>query len=217
MVNQKLSVLVHQRSVKEYLHEGEIWIEGKKDSEYVIKVHNNSPDRVLAVLGVDGVSVMDGKPASFTGPGYIISPWGQLDVPGWRLDNSSVAKFKFGSPQESYATSKGQENSVGVIGCAIFKELTAVQYFPAIFPNITYAPQDINPWHTRPYATYCSSSIEVKGMSCNASNGVASASLYVADSGPSLGTVFGQQSQHQVQTSTFTKVSETPALVLRVR
>lgn len=118
----EFDVLVHGKSVTKFVHEGRVYIEGKARSEFTLLVRNNSADRVLAVMTVDGLSVMDGKKGSLDGNGYIVNAWQTLKIPGWRLDNEGVAKFVFGAIGGSYAAKKGAPRDIGVIGCAIFQE-----------------------------------------------------------------------------------------------
>jgi hypothetical protein len=122
MPTYEFDVLVHGKSVLKYKHEGRVYIEGRPKTDFTLLVRNNSGSRVLAVMTVDGLSIMDGKKGSLDGNGYVISPWQTIKIPGWRLDNDDVAKFTFGGIGGSYAAAKGQPRDVGVIGCAIFEE-----------------------------------------------------------------------------------------------
>ena len=122
MPTYEFDVLVHGKSVVKYAHEGRVYIEGRPKTDFTLLVRNNSGSRVLAVMTVDGLSVMDGKKGSLDGNGYVINPWQTIKIPGWRLDNDDVAKFTFGSIGKSYAAKKGEKRDVGVIGCAIFEE-----------------------------------------------------------------------------------------------
>ena len=118
----QLEVLVNGRSVKEYPQLGKVFIEGRKGSEFTIRVHNHSSRRAVAVISVDGLSVMDGKTASTDGVGYILEPHGFTDVPGWRLDDDEVARFFFSSLPEAYAAKMDKPANIGVIGTAFFFE-----------------------------------------------------------------------------------------------
>lgn len=120
--NFEVAVLVHNRRVREFTHDGEIYIEGRDGQSYKVRVINSSDRRILAVVSVDGLSVMDGKEARLRSGGYVIDPHGHIDIPGWRLDNSAVAKFVFGDADASYAAKMGKRTNIGVIGCAIFEE-----------------------------------------------------------------------------------------------
>ena len=67
--------------------------------------------------------MLDGKSASPRKRGYVIGPYGKLNVEGFRRSYESVAAFRFGSVDSSYAArSTGSSRNVGVIGAAVFKE-----------------------------------------------------------------------------------------------
>ena len=97
-----LEVRVNGRKLREYQHEGQIWVEGRKNSDFKIRLRNDGFCRVMAVPSIDGLSVMDGEPASYTSGGYIIDPRGHIDVPGWHLDDDRIAKFRFGNEKQSH-------------------------------------------------------------------------------------------------------------------
>lgn len=119
----EMEVLVNGQSIMEYGHtDGKTYVEGRRGSEFTLRVRNRTSDKVLAVVSVDGLSVMNGKTASFDSGGYVVGPHGYVDIPGWRLDNREVAKFFFSHLEASYAAQMDKPQNVGVIGCAIFKE-----------------------------------------------------------------------------------------------
>jgi hypothetical protein len=118
----ELDVRVHGHEVKEYLHEGKTYIEGREGSEFTLWVVNHTPKTVLAVVSVDGLSVMDGKDASFNSGGYVLKPYEKFEIPGWRLDLKNVAKFIFTVAGKSYAATSDKPKNVGVIGCAFFAQ-----------------------------------------------------------------------------------------------
>jgi hypothetical protein len=102
---------------------GNNYVTGIAGRRYTIVVKNHSPGRIEAVLSVDGLDVIDGKPASTKKRGYLIDPFGDLEVEGFRTSTTSVAAFRFGSVDESYAAKKhGNTRNVGVIGLAVFHE-----------------------------------------------------------------------------------------------
>jgi len=110
-------------SLDNYWWRGGRFVIGKKGRSYQLKVKNLSISRVEVVLSVDGLDVMDGKPASTKKRGYIIAPGKTLVVKGFRTSESSVASFKFSSVSSSYANLKhGNTRNVGVIGLALFTE-----------------------------------------------------------------------------------------------
>jgi hypothetical protein len=120
--NFELDILIHGSKARTYKQDGRVYIEGREGTEFSVLLKNNTPQRVLAVLTVDGLSVIDGKEGSFKSGGYILDPWESTKVPGWRLNNKEVANFEFASPNKSYAAKKGRGGNLGIIGCAFFYE-----------------------------------------------------------------------------------------------
>jgi hypothetical protein len=118
----KLNILVKNRVVDEFYHEGKTFIEGRKGSDYTIQYHNNSSNRVKVVLSVDGLNVISGD-TDWT-RGYVVESWATVNVPGWRKDNNNVAQFVFSSQRGSYNqhNDEGDARNIGVIGAMVFQE-----------------------------------------------------------------------------------------------
>jgi hypothetical protein len=97
---------------------------GEQGRRYSIVLRNETDYRLEAVMSVDGLDIMDGRPASLYKRGYILRPRQRIIVDGWRRSMSTVAAFRFSSVRDSYAQQKhGDSRNVGVIGVAIFNEL----------------------------------------------------------------------------------------------
>jgi hypothetical protein len=115
-------------------HEGRAYVVGRPGNEYQVIVRNRRGEDVLAVVSVDGVNVMDGKTASPSQGGYVLSPWKRLDIRGWRKSMDEVASFYFTSLGDSYAGRTGRPQNVGVIGVALFNR-KPVHHQPAPEPS----------------------------------------------------------------------------------
>jgi hypothetical protein len=126
-----VDVLVNNRSVKQYHHHLETFIEAKIPSEYSIKIKNRTGQRKLAVVTVDGINVIDGQSGGSSNAGYILPPWESITVNGFRTSNSEVHPFVFSTKENSYAAkseeTQGDTRSVGVIGVRILSERTKPQ------------------------------------------------------------------------------------------
>lgn len=123
MTNYTVDVIVNNKSVTTYSHEGQTFIEGRPKSEYKIKIRNYEPRRIKVVVSVDGLSIIDGLPASESSTGYVINAYDSLEIDGWRVDDNNVRKFVFGSKKDSYAAKSGQgTQNTGVIGIMAFTE-----------------------------------------------------------------------------------------------
>ncbi len=103
---------------------GDRWfVVGEEGRRYAIVVRNQSDYRLETVLSVDGLDVIDGRPASLRKRGYVIDPHRTLVVDGFRQSAEAVAAFRFSPVRESYAQEKYRNTrNVGVIGVAIFNE-----------------------------------------------------------------------------------------------
>lgn len=109
------------------------WVPGVPGHRYSVRLVNRSGERLLAVLSVDGVNAVSGETASTQQTGYVLGPWQQMDVDGWRKSLSQVAAFEFTSLGDSYAARTGRPGNVGVIGVAVFRER---RYPPAPPPYV---------------------------------------------------------------------------------
>lgn len=103
---------------------------GEVGRRYTIVLSNQSPERVEAVASVDGLDVLDGKPAAFSKRGYLVAPWSTLAIEGFRKSQDEVAAFRFGSVRDSYAAKTSGDRHVGVIGVAVFEERGARPAWP---------------------------------------------------------------------------------------
>jgi hypothetical protein len=110
------------RMLPGYQAGGKTFAIGEAGTRYTIVIRNNTPARFEVVASVDGLDVMDGRPASFSKRGYLINPNDSLEIDGFRTSESEVAAFRFGSVRGSYADKKGDDRNVGVIGIALFHE-----------------------------------------------------------------------------------------------
>ena len=95
---------------------------GQNGQRYTIVIRNNTNERFEVVLSVDGLDVLDGREAAYGKRGYLIDPYGTLEVEGFRQSSDAVASFRFGSVSDSYAARTGSARNVGVIGAAAFGE-----------------------------------------------------------------------------------------------
>ncbi len=103
-------------------HDGKLFIAGAPGHRYGIRVKNQTGQRVMAVVSVDGVNAISGKTASPDQDGYVLDAYQGMEVDGWRKNMSEVADFNFTSLSSSYAAKTGRPDNVGVIGIAVFRE-----------------------------------------------------------------------------------------------
>src|SRR5690242_1413855 len=119
-----LQVLVNGRPLQEYAYQGEWFVEGMIGRNFTLRLGKvQLYRRAVAVISVDGLSIMDGKPAKADGSGYIIESGDRyIEIPGWRLNDKEVAAFFFSSLPEAYASQMGKPTNIGVIGAKFFYE-----------------------------------------------------------------------------------------------
>ena len=97
-------------------------IVGHDGERYRILVRNATTARFEVVASVDGLDVMDGRPANPRRRGYIVDPNDTLVIDGFCTSEANVAAFRFGAVADSYAAQTSGDRNVGVVGLAIFSE-----------------------------------------------------------------------------------------------
>ena len=119
-----------------YRHAGRSYVAGRPGARYAIGLRNQTGERVLAVLSVDGVNAVSGETAAWGQTGYVLGPQVPYQITGWRKSDQEVAAFEFTALPESYAARTGRPANVGVIGVAVFRERPV----PAVSPPVTVPP-----------------------------------------------------------------------------
>jgi hypothetical protein len=162
----------------------------------------------------------DGRPSAFDRRGYVIAPHGEAVIDGYRLDERSVAAFRFSSVPRSYASRMGDARDVGVIGVAVFPE----RQRPALVRPPWLAERGGVPYD-RDRAPAPAPSEHEQGTRAEAP-GAKSArpalegrapGMAPRDDRPGLGTEFGEEHGSHVERVAFERASSRPAAVLTVR
>jgi len=236
-----LEIRVHGRPVREYHHNSEIWIEGRKGSDFTLRIANLTAKRVLGVPVIDGLSVMNGEEASYDSGGYVLNPFQFMEIPGWRLDNDKVASFRFNKTGKSYAGKTGKPQNIGVIGCAFFEEKQPeikIRYegtpigckgisnpgvrsrsflrgqslgTPISDCNMDWSPSSNYSHSAGGMQTNCSGEVERGGEIREDSGQIMNSAV-----SPSLGTEFGAEMGHRVVTTTFQKAHDKPDVEMTI-
>lgn len=167
MANYEVDILVNGKPIKQFRYKGDYFIEGRKGSNFELKFTNNTWKRVEVVPSVDGLDVIDGEECGIESSGYVVNARDSITIPGWRLDNDTVAEFIFKDKKKSYASRSGKGTSnVGAIGFMVFEEKQYV-YIPPINPSPPWTPYPYphpwdnpwdNPWLPRPHGPWFGSS-----------------------------------------------------------
>ncbi len=127
MKTDKLEVSIETtngRPMRSYSHEGKTFVESYENSVYQIRVKNKTDRRMKAVISVDSLNIVNGKPASNdpAETGYIIGADEEQVFKGFRVDDDNVAAFTFVKREKSYATEKGEGQGNGVIAVRAYEE-----------------------------------------------------------------------------------------------
>jgi hypothetical protein len=99
------------------------YVEGSVGERYIIRITNPTERRIEAVVSVDGLDVIDGENGDLRKRGYVVPPYGETRIEGFRTSQADVATFRFSSVGGSYAGQKGKARNVGVIAVALFEEV----------------------------------------------------------------------------------------------
>lgn len=211
-----LSVLVNGRPIKTYSHESKTFVEGREGSDFTLRIQNTAFSRVLAIVSVDGLSIMDGKPAGNDSGGYVLSALETIDIPGWKLDANAVAKFVFMEKKASYSAESGQgTRNVGVIGVKSFSEKIYYQYRQSYdcWNNGAFALGAGEPFFGCSLADSAISKSAMCGFGATAANAVGQNSAEVMSLN-SIGTGFGQETEFKTTTVSFEKCYALPDVVI---
>jgi hypothetical protein len=139
------------------------------------------------------VNVVTGDTAAFDQPGYVLTPGQRYEVNGWRKSRRAIAAFEFTSLPRSYAARTDRPDHVGVIGVALFRENA-----PYRMPQ-----QDHGPFNRGAPAP----SPELQGKSHRSG----------PQAGQELGTGHGDIERDRVGQTDFSRRSDRPDEVIRIR
>lgn len=122
--NYELSVCVGGRPLREYGHKGLTYVEGRQGHLYTIRFRNNTAARVLAVVSIDCLDVVDGKPATNESRGYVVPGYQSFSVKGWRTSKKKVNTFIFGTKSRANSTQSqdGDDTNCGIVAVKVFSE-----------------------------------------------------------------------------------------------
>ena len=197
-------------------HRGRTYVLGALGQRYLLRFRNGSGRRVEVVASVDGRDVLDGRPASLGRRGYVVAPWGEVTIGGFRLSPDAVAAFRFSTVPRSYAARKGDARDVGVVGVAVFPERPP-RYAP---PRPPYVPPEApSDGGARDEAERRAEALPPPSTAPAPEGGVASGAptRSKAAERPGLGTEFGEEHASRVEATTFERASERPEAVLTFR
>ena len=242
----QLKVVVGGKSIQEYHKDGQAFVEGRQGSNFALELTNLTPRRALVHPTVDGLSAMTGKEASRRDNkhGYVLGPFQEVLVPGWRLNDEEVAQFFFAGAGKSYAEKTGKGRDKGVIACAVWEEIsrfsinTVSGWRPSgggqLFgsggggsvPTLDCHFMDTgdaapvsadSPVANAIDETKSAGGLQAEMCSVEPERRTRSRKRLLRTAGvQNLGTGFGERTEHHVQTTTFNSATEEPICVATI-
>lgn len=163
----EMTLEVNGRSMREFTHESKNYVESREGTQYSVRLTNNTGGRVLAVLSVDGVNAISGKPTSDdpSEAGYVLGAGEAHVIKGYRVDENTAANFKFVKREGSYATEKAEGQGNGVIAVRVWEEKAKKEDMAALWKKLyeeekdkprekDYIPLPYPVYPYRPYRPY---------------------------------------------------------------
>jgi hypothetical protein len=99
------------------------YLEARAGARYTVSLTNRTRERLGVVLTVDGLNAISGQRDTGLGRMYVLGPFEQTTVRGWRSSLADVRQFTFVDERASYAARSGKANGhMGWIEVAVFRE-----------------------------------------------------------------------------------------------
>ncbi|HEY6136657.1 MAG TPA: hypothetical protein VI670_02730 [Thermoanaerobaculia bacterium] len=118
-----MEVLVEGAPVREYHHNGTVYIEALRGRDFSIRLSNPTPYRVAVALSVDGLNTIDARHTSaWSARKWVLDPWESTVISGWQVDMGTARRFFFTGERNSYGAALGQTQNLGVIEAVFYRE-----------------------------------------------------------------------------------------------
>jgi hypothetical protein len=106
---------------------GRLYFEAREGHPYALRLASRSHERLGAVVVVDGLNAISGEREEIgrgrPGRLYVLAPWGEVEVRGWRTSLEQVRQFTFVDERASYAARAGKSNSrMGWVEVAVYRD-----------------------------------------------------------------------------------------------
>ncbi len=104
---------------------GRFYLEAREGQSYEVTLTNRTGERLGVALIVDGLNSISGTRQVASAPGrmYVLGPWEDTSVRGWRSSLSEIRRFTFVDERASYAARSGKASSkLGWVEVAVFRE-----------------------------------------------------------------------------------------------
>ncbi len=206
LAGQPVNVEIYDRTTGRllpvYWHAGERYVAGEPGHRYEVRIRNERAGRVLTVTSVDGVNVISGETAAASQTGYVLDPFGRVEIEGWRKSLDEVAAFYFTSLPDSYAARTGRPDNVGVIGVAVFRERVP---YAMLREQESVSAADAEPLDAGSRPDVPAPAAESRADSAKSSQMLGK-----------LGTGHGERLDSQVTYTEFVRATEEPDCVIRI-
>lgn len=112
---------------------GRLYFEAREGCAYALRLTSRSHERLGALVIVDGLNAISGE-REVVGRGrpgrlYVLPPWSQVEVRGWRTSLEQVRQFTFVDERESYSARAGKANSrMGWVEIAVYRDRAPVHF-----------------------------------------------------------------------------------------
>jgi hypothetical protein len=123
-----VSIKVRGHSAPLFVRQGDwnrYYLEAFEGRNYSLVLRNTTGRRVAVLISVDGLNVVNGERSALrnTEPMYVLGPWEQAEIQGWRTSLESIRRFVFVDEKRSYAERTGQANGdMGWVRVLAFQE-----------------------------------------------------------------------------------------------
>ena len=131
---------------------GRYYLEAWRGARYAVRLVNRTGERLGVLLTVDGLNAISGDrsaaPSRPPGRMYVLYPWDDTLVQGWRTSLDEVRQFTFVDEEHSYATRSGKANArLGWIEVEVYRERRPIA---RPWPYWPYRPDDARPYGAEP-------------------------------------------------------------------
>ncbi|MCC5612852.1 hypothetical protein LC612_40760, partial [Nostoc sp. CHAB 5834] len=116
------------------------YVAAKKGEKFALRVRNTTPNRVMAVLSVDGVNLLSGEVGDGLHKGYVLRPFESMSVERWKGSKKSSYALEFGGDLTRYAQQPPLPEMAGVIGLDVFGEHAPLNHFKMVERGADSAP-----------------------------------------------------------------------------
>jgi hypothetical protein len=99
------------------------YFEAREGAPYAVVLTNRTRERLGVVLTVDGLNAISGQRDAGRGRMYVLAPYEETTVRGWRSSLDEVRQFRFVDERASYAARTNQASGrLGWIEATVFRE-----------------------------------------------------------------------------------------------